>query len=153
MHFAHYVPAMDGRGDLAHSERRGDLFCKHAGNNEVHYLALTDSQLLVSFSQLCNLGLSLPQLVVALQGLLNRIDEILIPEGLCQKLYRPRFHGFDSHGDVSVAGDEDDRDANSPLIQFAMDIQSAHSRQAHVQNEATGGIWKLVTEEVLRRGK
>jgi hypothetical protein len=68
---------MDGRGDLAHSERGGNLICKHAGNNEMHYLTLTHSQLLVSFSQLSNLGLPLPQLVVAFWR-----RPLLSPDGL-----------------------------------------------------------------------
>ena len=92
LHLAHEVPAMNGRGDFAHSERGGNLFCEHAGNDKTHHLALTFCQLRVAFSQLSDLGLLLSQLVVAFQGLLNRIDQILVavPEPREDHLTRPR---------------------------------------------------------------
>ena len=54
----------------------------------------------VAFLQLTNLRLLFPQLIGTLQGLLNRINEILIPERLGQKFHSPRFHRFDRHWDV-----------------------------------------------------
>ena len=57
----------------------------------MHDFALSLSQARVSFFQFCDLILLLPRFPVPFQGMLNRIDEILIPEKFCQKFHRPDF--------------------------------------------------------------
>src|SRR6202035_5346515 len=101
----------------------------------------------------CDLVLLLPCLAVPLEGLLNRVYEILIPKWFRQKLHCPGLHGFDCHGNVSVTGDENDRNLNAYFSQFTLHIQPTHPRQSHIQKKAAGTIWKLVPQEVLWRRK
>ena len=63
-----------------------------------------------------NLVLLLPRFGIVLEGLVNRIDQILIAERLCQKFHRTRLHSFDSHGNIPVAGDKNYGDLSSRLV-------------------------------------
>jgi hypothetical protein len=45
----HYVSAMDGSGNFARPEYRGDLLCLNAGNYEVHDFSLARSQPFLPF--------------------------------------------------------------------------------------------------------
>src|SRR5262245_30889988 len=115
LHLAHYLPAMDSHSDFGGAKSRGDLLREHTRNNKKHYLALSRSQTRVAFLQFRNLVLVLPCLAVTLQGLLNRIDEVLIPERFSQKFHCSRLHSSHSHRNVCMASDENDRDVHSLL--------------------------------------
>jgi hypothetical protein len=52
-----------------------------------------------------------------------------------------------------MACNEDDGNRDASFDQSALNIQPTHSRKPYIQNEATGDIRKLVSEEFLRRGK
>jgi hypothetical protein len=114
---------LEGRGEplyliamIGGAKCRGNLLRKHSGNNKTHDLPLPRGQFRVAFSQVRKLGLLLPRFGIALQRLLNRIDQILIPKGLCQKFHRARLHRFDSHGNVAMAGDKNNGDLSSRLV-------------------------------------
>jgi hypothetical protein len=98
LHLAHDLAAVNRRGNFARSQCRGDLFREHTGNYETHDVALTHCKSRVAFLELRKLVLLLPRLWVALQRLLNRIDQILIAERLGQKFHRARLHRFQSWG-------------------------------------------------------
>jgi hypothetical protein len=61
-----------------------------------------------------------PRRAVALKGLLNRVQEILIAEGLGKEFRRPGFHSPHRHRDVAVTSDEDDRKFDPMRGQFAL---------------------------------
>jgi hypothetical protein len=44
------------------------------------------------------------------------------------------FHGTHGHRYVAMAGDEDDRDRNAGLGEFAPESQATEVRQPHVQH-------------------
>ena len=61
-------------------------------------------------AQLGRLGPLLTRCPVHFEGLLDSIEQFLIPKGFGEKLHRSVLHGPDGHRDVPMAGDEDDRD-------------------------------------------
>ena len=75
--------------------------------------------------QHCNFRLFLTSAAVAFQGNLNRIQQILIAEWFGQEFDRPRLHGPHGHGDITVAGDKYDRNANVSLGQLVLEIEPA----------------------------
>src|ERR1700723_2634689 len=80
VHLMHYASPMDGGGNFARPEHRGDLLSLHTRNYEVHHFTLARSQAFVPFLQFGH-HIPLPAgSLVALQGLLNRIEKLLRPE-------------------------------------------------------------------------
>lgn len=138
---------MDGRCDFSGANGRSNLLREHAGNDQTHDLTLARGQLGIVLLQVRDLTLLLPGFDIALQSLLDRIEEVLIPEGLCQKFHCARLHRFDSHGNVSMAGDENDGNLGSRLVQFLLDFQATHSRQSDIEHEATGTVWQCVPQK------
>jgi hypothetical protein len=67
---------------------------------------------------------------------LNRIQKILIAEGLGQELHGSRLHGTHGHGNVAVSGEEDERDGNVVLGQFPLKIKSTFPGQPDIENQA-----------------
>jgi Outer membrane efflux protein len=81
--------------------------------------------------------------------LLDRVEQLLIPEGLGQKFHRARLHGLHRHGNVPMTGDEDDGDRDAGLGQLTLEIEAAQSRQSHIQNEASRRVRTLAAQEFL----
>src|SRR5580700_9090932 len=131
---------MDLYGDFAGSKFRGYLLVEHPGNHQAHDLALACGEQLVALSQLVKLSLPLARLPVAIQSLVDRIQQILIPEGLGQELHRAGFHGPHGHGNIPMARDEDYGNRNTRVGQLALKIQAINSRKSHVQNQATWSV-------------
>jgi hypothetical protein len=52
-----------------------------------------------------------------------------------------------------VAGDENDRNLQTRLGQFALHIESTHAWESYVQYQATWTIWELASQKLLRAGK
>src|ERR1700730_8662294 len=102
-------------------------------------------------SQLSKLFLLLALFPVAIQSLMDRIQQVLVPERLGQELYRTGFHGPHGHRNISMTGDEDDGNPYARVGQLALKIQTVDTRKSHVQNEATWSIRSLAAQELLRR--
>src|SRR5579863_1473263 len=145
------MAAMDLYRRLAGADFGGNMFVEHARDYQGHNLPLTCGQCVVALVQIIGLGLLLSCLAVSLQSLLNRVQQILIPKGLRQKLDRARFKSFHRHWNVAVRGDKDDRDFNADFRQLSLKIESTHLGQSYIQNQTTrvvGGALpsqKLVT--------
>src|SRR5580693_5688060 len=73
LHLMHYASPMDGGGNFARPEHRGDLLSLHTRNYEVHHFTLARSQAFVPFLQLSHLVPLAARYFVALQSLLNRV--------------------------------------------------------------------------------
>src|SRR6266478_5802653 len=141
---------MDLHGDFAGSELKSYLLIEQARNYQGHDFALACGQRLVALSQLAKLTLLLARHPVAIQSLVDRIQQVLVPERLRQKLHRTGFHGLHRHRNISMTGDEDDGNPDARVGQLALKVQSVDSRKSHVQNQATWPIRPLAAQELLR---
>src|ERR1700744_2140435 len=86
---------------------------------------------------------------VALESLLNRVKQILVPKRLRQKFHGTRFQRPDGHRNVSVRRYKDDRYLQTNLGQPALEIKSAHLRQPYIQNQATWVTGRLSAQKLL----
>src|SRR2546427_5252854 len=144
---------MDLHGDFTGPKVISDLLIEHARNYQSHDLALACGQRRVAVSQLAKLTLLLARHTVAVQSLVDRIQQVLVPEGLGKELHRTGFHGLHRHWNVSMTGDKDDRNPDARVNQLVLKVQTVHSRESYVQNQATRSVRPLATEEFLRRPK
>src|SRR5580704_15651854 len=104
---------------------------------------------MVAFAQLIDLRYLFKCGLVTLKCLLNRVQKILIPKRLGQKLDGARLQGSNRHWNVSVGRDKDDGDTFAQFCQLSLEIESTHLRQPDIKNQATraGGAWRF--EELL----
>jgi len=62
-----------------------------------------------ALSQFSSVSLLLADDTISSERSLNRIEQILVPKWLCQKLNRARLHGPDGHRNVYTCCEKDDR--------------------------------------------
>src|SRR5207253_837408 len=120
-----------------------DLLIEHARNHQSHDLALACRQRFVAVSQLAKVTLLLTRHTVSVQSLVDRIQQVLVPEGLSQELHRAGFHGPHAHRNISMPGDEDDGNPDARIRQLALKVQAVDARKSHVQNQATWPVRTL----------
>src|SRR5580658_7240144 len=113
-------------------EYRGNLLCLHTGHYELHHFSFARSQAFMPVIQFGHLIPLASQLLVALQRLLNRIEEFLMAEWFRQELKGARLHGLYSHGNIPVSRDEDDWDIDPHFTQFMLeDRKSTRLNSSH----------------------
>src|SRR5882672_1107733 len=81
---------------------------------------------------------------------MDRIEQILVPEGLGKKFNRTGFHGLHRHRNISMTGDKNNRNSDAGINQLMLKVQTVDSGKSHVQNQATWRIRALTAEEFLR---
>src|SRR6266851_3856273 len=131
---------MDLHGDFAGPEFRGDLLIEQARNHQAHDLTLACGKRLVALSQFAKLTLPLEHNPIAIQSLVDRIQQVLVPKGLGQELNRSGFHRLHCHWNIPMTGDEDNGNADARVSQLALKVQTIDTRKSHVQNKATWPI-------------
>jgi hypothetical protein len=107
-------------------------FIKDTSHNKRQYFALALRQQVVPCTLFGNLSLALPICAVALDGLVNRIEQRLVAKRFSEKLNRTGLHRLHRHRDVAMASDKDDRNRKTGCSQLALEIESARSGQTHV---------------------
>ena len=141
---------MDLDGGFACSDGVGYLLAQEAGDDPRHHFSFTRCQRFEALPQHCKFRLLLASYPIPFQREMNRIQQILVVEGLGEKLHGPRLHGPYRHRDVAVRSDENDRNLNIGFGELALQVESADSRQPDIEDEATGHVRKLACEELLR---
>src|SRR6266446_6467027 len=144
---------MDLHCDFAGSEIKGYLLVEHARNNQAHDFALARGQLVVAFSQLGEATLLLASYTVAIQSLANRIQQVLVPERLGQKLHGTGFHGLHRHRNIPMTGDEDDGDSNARVSQLTLQVEAVDAGKAHIQDETAWPLRWLAAQIFFCRPK
>src|SRR5579863_4971139 len=129
----HYPSPVDGGGNFARPELRGDLLSLHTRNYEVHHFTLACSQAFVPFPQFGHCVPLSARYLVALQCLLNRVQKLLMTEWFCQELKGTRLHRLYGHGNIPVRSDKNDGDIDPSFNHLLLDLKSAHTRKAHIQ--------------------
>ena len=95
LHFVHYATAVDLDCNFGYSEFCRYLFIEHSRNHKFHYLFLAVCQVVVALFESSDLSMFSPPDRIAGQSLFYRIQQILIPERLCEEFQGARFYGFD----------------------------------------------------------
>src|SRR5882757_7516631 len=153
LHLPHHLAAMNLHGDLADPELKSYLLIEHTRNHQAHDFALARAQGLVAFSQSGKVTLLAAPRAVAIQSLMDRIQQVLVFERLSQKLHSTRFHGPHRHRNISMTGDENDGNVDSCISQFALQVETVDSGKAHVQNKTAWSVRWFVAQKFFRRPK
>src|ERR1700739_2218166 len=143
------MAAMDLHGNFARPEFRSYLFVKHSRHNQGHNFTLTHGERRIALPHLREVTLVLARLPVAIQCLMNGIQQVLVAEWLGQELHSAGFHSLHGHGDIAVPSDENDRDLDACASQFMLKLQTVDARKPDVQNQATWSVRPLPAQELL----
>src|SRR4029453_3549536 len=84
----------------------------------------------------CQRPLPLAPNPIAFQADLNGVEQVLVAEGLGQKLDGAPLHRLHGHRDVAMPGDKDDGSLDVGGQQLALKVETAATGQAYVQDEA-----------------
>jgi hypothetical protein len=103
----------------------------------------------MTLSQFGKLSLLLLRYPIAIQSLVNRIQQVLIQEGLSKEFHRAGLHGLHRHRNISVTSDEDDGNPDAGFSQLPLKIQTANLREFDVQDKTTWSVWTLTAQELL----
>src|ERR1700730_14905623 len=150
LHLPHDVTALNLDGDLTRPELGGDLSVELPSDHLAHYLALALREHLEPLPQYRNFRPLLPSRPVPFECLLYRVEQILIPKRLGQKLHGAGLHGLYRHRNVTVPRDENNGDANIQFGEFTLEIKPAEPGQSNVEHQAIGSIRRTLLQELLR---
>jgi len=131
-HLFHYMCAVSLYGQFADAQLGSDLFVEQAGDNHAQNFPLPGTQGIKALANFCYFRPLLASVAVAVDRSLNCVQQILSTKRLGQKLHRACLHRLYRHGNVAMAGDEDDGDVEVRFPQFALKIQSAEIRKPNV---------------------
>ena len=140
---------LDGR--FAGPQRASDLFIGKAPNHQPHYFPLSRAQPFVALPQLRYLGPLLSRPPVLIDGLLDRIQKVLVAERLGEKLHRAGFDSPNRHGNIAVAGDEDNWDMEVALGELVLQLESADPGEPDIQHQAAGSSVARAGKKLLGR--
>jgi hypothetical protein len=79
---------------------------------------------------------------------IHSVQEILVPERLREELDGACLHRLHTHRDVAMSGHEDDRESDARRGEIALKIQSALTRQSHIEDETSSAIGRFATEKI-----
>src|ERR1043165_9065714 len=130
-----------------------DLFVEHSFDDERKHFRLAWRQRLITTAQISTISLLRTREPVAIERLLNRIEQVLIAKRLRQKLHRTGFHRSHRHRNIAMSGNEDDGKVNVSLGKRALEIETAESRHAHVEDQTRCEVRPFVLQKLLRRRK
>src|SRR5580704_15823926 len=152
-HLFHYMSAVCLYGQFADAELGSDLFVEQAGDNHTKNFPLPGAQRVKGLPKFCYFRPLLASGAVAGDRSLNRLQQILATERFGQKLHRACLHGLYRHGNVAMAGDEDDGNVDVRFAQLALKIQSAEVRKPNIQNQAAWRIRPCTAKKVQGRSE
>src|ERR1700726_4883221 len=141
---------MDLDGVLAKLQLGRDLLVEFPADDLRGNLTLTRRELRISVRDSRQLGAACPGCLITIQGLPYGVQEVLVAEWLGQKLDGARFHGSYNHWDIAMGRNEDDGNRLPRTDQFALQIQPAQARHAHIEDQARRAVPVAPTQKFLR---
>ena len=87
---------------------------------------------------------------ILLDGHCYRVEQGLVAERLCEEIDGSGLHGLDRHGDVAMAGEEDDRLQVALRCQLVLKIEAAGPGHADVEHQAARAVGKLRFQQFAR---
>src|ERR1700740_1732239 len=124
-HLAHDLAAMYFYRDFAYAEVGCDLLVQLPVHHERHDLALPRRQGFETSCQLRHGSFLIKPCSIPSMAELNRFKQILFSEWLSQKFDRATLHRLDRHRNVTMPGDEDDRQLPLGSREFALELEPA----------------------------
>src|SRR6267143_2238866 len=97
-----------------------------------HYFSFARREAVEPIANVNSFCLLLASGLIASDGLLNCIQEILVTKWFCEKIHRPGFDSLHAHRDVAVTGHEDDGEFDIALSELTLEIETPRPWQAHV---------------------
>src|SRR3546814_13982058 len=79
--------------------------------------------------------------------------QCLGPYRLGEKVHSASLHRLDSHGDVAVASQEDNRLGITVSGESTLQVETARSRRAHIEDQAAGAVQYVGFKQFARRAK
>jgi hypothetical protein len=139
--------------DRAHGDTEfvGDLLVELAGQHAVHDLAFAPAQAGQPAVDRTAVFLAAAAVGVGGERLDHPIDQIIVVEGLLDKVPSAFLQCGHGHRHVAVAGQEDDRQGTAQFAQAVEQFQAAHAVHADVQQQASGPAMILGRQEFLGR--
>ena len=87
------------------------------------------------------------------QRLRDGAEQVLVAERFRQEVDGPGFHGAHRHGDVAVAGDENNRQRRRPPGQFLLHSSPLRPGSWTSSTRQPGAVWPRAGQKLVRRGK
>src|SRR5215813_582885 len=84
---------------------------------------------------------------------LHGVEERLIVERFGKEVHGPRLHRAHGHGNVAMAGDEDDGDVIAGSLEDLLQLEAALTRHSDIEHEAAGAVIVAPVEELAHRGE
>src|SRR5271168_2980872 len=112
VHLLHCPAALDLHGTLRSSKLVRNLFIEHARGYHGDHLLLARRQCVEALLEDGYIFIPFTPGTISLQCDANSIQQILIAEWLSEKFDGSSFHSADTHWNVAVAGEKDDRNTS-----------------------------------------
>jgi len=81
----------------------------------------------------------------------DRIEKILIPYRLGEKIDRPQLHASYRHGNVAKGGHQDHRDSDIDFRQVLLQLQATRAGQSDIEHQTRRGVRQFNLQEVRSR--
>ena len=139
--------AVEFDGAFVNAEVGGDLFVQLALDDMAEDLALAIRQLLERFQQLEAFLLLQENLLVVGKGAMDGGKEFFLRRVFGQEILGTSAHGFDGGGDVTLAGQENDRQQAAYFRHGLLEFNSVHAGHHQVGDHTTGHIASELREK------
>src|SRR5690554_347884 len=146
-HFMHNAGAVYLYSTLADLQLDGDHLVGLATDHALHDLGLTGRQALYTTNDFLFFVQALALLLILLQDGLYFFKQGLFPVGLLDEVYSAFFHGVYRHGNVTMAGHENDREDGVLFVQFLLQLHTVHTRHADIQHNAAGHLVRVILKK------
>src|SRR5271165_781921 len=91
--------------------------------------------------------------LVSLEGLVHRVQEIAVQEGLQQKLNSTGLHGPHRDWHIAVTGNKNYRNLSVGLRHPLLEVEPAEVRKPHIQHQTAWLLRLGARQEPTRGGK
>jgi hypothetical protein len=88
---------------------------------------------------------------ITIESLMDGGEEFIFLKRLGQEFDRSRLDRARRHRDITVRGDEDNRDVVPHLREALLKFQATHSRKPHIEYQTTGGGGLLCAQKLVCR--
>src|SRR5262249_4215867 len=85
--------------------------------------------------------------------MLHGVEKRLVVERFRKEVHRPRLHSAYGHGNVAMAGDEDDRDVIAGSLEDLLQLEAALTRHSDIEQETARAVIVAPVEELSHRGE
>src|SRR5262249_45026226 len=151
VHLGHHLLAVRFHRGLARAQLTRDLLGEPPCHHPCHHVPLSRGERVKPAAQGGHLRLLRARVAVAGERLVHGVEQVLVAEGLGQKVHGPGFHRLHAHRDIAVASDENNGEGQVARRQPPLQLQPAEAWQSHIEHQAAGHLRARAALELLRR--